>query len=516
VYTLGDIPRKGAILYPDKIATVFEGIRITYRELDSRVNRFANALLDLGCKKGDRLTILAENTYKYLEVYFAAAKVGMSVTPLNFRLSDKEVIQIVNDSEAIIFIVGDGYEERSYRLKNDLTNIKHWITLDTQKDDYFFYEEIIQDASDLDPMVEVDENEMVILMYTGGTTGFPKGVMLSHRNILTSALGWIICCCFTRYDTTCFVLPFFHISLWPALCLLMVGGGVVISRRPDVEKILLLMQNERCTHINLVPTLLGWILNFPDLDKFTLSNLRLISYAGSPMAPDVLKRCIQKFGNIFAQGYGLTETAPLVTFLFPEDHVLEGPKAKLLFSAGKPNPMTEVCVVDENDKPVKCGKVGEIVVRGKNVMMGYWKQPELTREILKGGWLHTGDVGTVDEDGYIYLIDRKADMIVTGGENVYPKETEDVLYEHPNVQECVVVSAPDDKWGERVQAVVVLKKGQIATEEELINHCKSKLAGYKCPKKIEFWDQLPKTPIGKILRKEVKKHFWQCRERIVA
>ena len=518
MYVLGDVIRKGATVFPEKVAMVFEGRQRTYREMDYRVNRFANALNKLGCKKGDRLAILSENNDKYVEIYFAAAKLGMSVVPLNFRLSDRELIHIVNDSEAIIYIAGEGFEERSFRIKSELKNIKHWIILEDKfkTSETFIFEELIESSDSDDPLVDVDENEMVILMYTGGTTGVPKGVMLSHRNILTSALGWIICCSFTRHDTTCFILPLFHIALWPVICLLMVGGRVVICRRPEIEKILQLIENEKCTHINLVPTLLGWILEHPTLNKFDLSSLRLITYAGSPIAPEVLKKAIKKFGNIFAQGYGLTEAAPLVTFLFPEDHILEGEKAKRLVSAGRPNPMTEVKVVDENDKAVKPGEVGEIVARGKNIMEGYWKQPELTKETLKGGWLHTGDVGKFDEDGYIYLLDRKADMIVTGGENVYPKETEDILYEHPSVQECVVVSAPDEKWGERVQAVVVLKKGHIATEEELINYCKSKLAGYKCPKKIEFWESLPKTPVGKILRREVKKHFWQGKERTIS
>lgn len=515
MYTVGDVPRKGSRVFPDKVAMVFEGNRITYREMNDRVNRLANALIGLGFKKGDRLTILAENTFKYMEVYFAAAKAGGSVTPLNFRLSDAELTHIINDSEATLYLAGDGYEERSLGLKLDLKGIKNWISLDKKINGYLFYENLIKDASDTDPVVEVDENDMAILMYTGGTTGLPKGVMLSHRNLLTSAYGLIIIHSFTFNDSTCFVLPLFHVSFWPVLCLLMVGGKAVIVRRPDLGEILRLMQDEKCTHAVLVPTLLMWLLSYPQLNEFNLSSLRLVTYAGSPMPIDGLKKCIQKFGNIFAQGYGLTEAAPLVSFLSKEDHFLEGPRAKLLASAGKEGPVVEAQVLDENDLPVKPGEIGEIVVRGKNIMMGYWKNPELTAATLRGGWLHTGDMGTIDEDGYIYLVDRKADMIVTGGENVYPKEVEDILYEHPAVMECAVVSAPDDRWGERVQAVIVLKAGEKVTEEELIKHCKSKLAGYKCPKRVEFWNELPKTPIGKILRKDVKKHFWKDKDRTI-
>lgn len=512
MYTLGDIPRKGLALYRERIAIVFEGKSITYEEMENRVNRLANALIGLGLKKGDHLIILAENSFKYMEVYFAAAKAGIVVTPLNFRLSDEELIYIINDCEATLFFVGEGYEERALRLKKDLKRVIHWISMDKELSGYLFYEKFIKNVSDVYPMVDVDENDLAILMYTGGTTGLPKGVMLSHRNIMTAMYGLIIGHSFTFKDITCFVLPLFHISLWPVLCLLMVGGKVVILRRPDIGEILRAVQEEKCTHIVLVPTLLAWLVDDPRSNEFDLSSLRLITYAGSPMPIEVLKKCIKKFGYIFTQGYGLTEAAPIVSILFKEDHVLEGPKAKLLTSAGKAGLPVEVRVVDENDIPLKPSEIGEIVVRGKNVMIGYWKNPELTNKTLRGGWLHTGDMGMIDEDGYIYLLDRKADMIITGGENVYPQEVENILYTHPAIKECAVVSAPDDRWGERVQAVVVLKEGLKVTEEELIKYCKGKLAGYKCPKKIEFWNELPKTSIGKILRKEVKRHFWKDRQ----
>jgi long-chain acyl-CoA synthetase len=515
MYVLGDVPKKGATLFPEKTALVFEGRQISYRQMDERVNRFANALMALGFKKGTRLAILSENTHKYMEVYFAAAKAGMSVTPLNFRLSDSELVHIVNNSEASLYLAGAGYEKRSQALNDGLKNIKTWIALDAPSKGYLHYEDLIKDASAVEPRVTVDEDDLMILMYTGGTTGLPKGVMLSHRNILTAMYGLIIAYSLTRHDIECFILPLFHISLWPVLSVLMVGGSVAIVRRPDLQNMLKVIQEEKCTHIVLVPTLLIWILDLPNLDEFDLSSLRAITYAGSPMPPEVLKRCMEKFGNIFGQGYGLTEAAPIATALFPEDHAFEGPRAGLLKSVGKEGATVEVRVVDENDRPVKPGQVGEITARGKNIMQGYWKNPQLTAKTLRGGWLHTGDLGTIDDEGYIYLVDRKADMIVTGGENVYPKETEEILYEHPAVKECAVVSAPDKKWGERVQAVVVLNTDQAISEVELINHCKEKLASYKCPKQIEFWDELPKTPIGKIIRKDIKQRFWDGQEKLI-
>jgi acyl-CoA synthetase (AMP-forming)/AMP-acid ligase II len=514
MYILGDIPRKSARHFPDREAIVFEATRLTYKALNQRINRLANALSRMGFKKGGRVTVLAENTHKYLEIYFAVAKLGMSVTPLNFRLSDDELIHVVNDSEASCFFAGDGYLERVQNMTQSLEAIHTWISIDNPFQGFVDYEKMLADAPDSEPNVEVDENDFSVLMYTGGTTGLPKGVMMSHRNLMTAVLSATLAMRFTKEDVTCFVLPLFHVSFWPALSALMVGGKVVINRKPDLNGILKLIQDEKCTHINAVPTLYGWLLQFANVDAYDLSSLRSITYAGSPMPIELLKQCIRKFGNILSQAYGMTEALG-VTQLPEWDHFLEGDKSKLLASAGKPVLCAEIDVLDEDDNPVKTGEIGEIVVRGKHVMMGYWKNPEMTRQALRGGWYHSGDMGYMDQDGYLYLVDRKADMIVTGGENVYPKEVEDVLYEHPAVSMSVVVSAPDDKWGERVQAVVVRKPGQSVTENEIIDFCRKKLGGYKCPKTVEFWESIPTSPIGKVLRRDVKKKFWEGHARSI-
>jgi acyl-CoA synthetase (AMP-forming)/AMP-acid ligase II len=516
MYTLGDIPRKGSLIFPGNEAVVFEKFRFTYRELNDRTNRLANALADMGYGKGDGITILADNCYQYLEVYFAASKLGMYLAPVNIRLADQETTYVVNDSKTSIYFVGEGYEERTERIRKDLENIKTWISLHTRLEGFHNYESLLANAANTEPNIDIDENEMAIISYTGGTTGLPKGVMLSHRNIMTAVLFSTMVMGLTPDDTECYVLPLFHTSSWAAFCVMMVGGKAVINRKLDLGEILRLIQDEKCTHINLVPTIYGWILQYPDLKKYDLSSLRFMTYAGSPFPPEVLKQCIGKFGNIFGQGYGATETSGgAITFLMPDDHILEGPRSRLLSSAGKPSMVAEVKIVDENGNEVKRKEVGEIIAKGKHVMMGYWNMPDLTKDALKDGWYHTGDMAYMDEEGFIFIVDRKADMIISGGENVYPKETEDVLYEHPAVMECAVVSAPDEKWGERVQAVVVLKAGMTATEKEIIEHCKGKLAGYKCPKTVEFWDSIPKTPIGKILRKDVKKHFWKGHDRMI-
>jgi acyl-CoA synthetase (AMP-forming)/AMP-acid ligase II len=296
-----------------------------------------------------------------------------------------------------------------------------------------------------------------------------------------------------------------------------VGGKVCIVRKPNLDTIFKLIEDERCTHMNLVPTIYGWMVDYPNVEKYDLSSLKLLTYAGSPFPVEILKRCMIKFGNRFAQGYGATETsgAP-ISMLAMEDHFLDGNKSKYLSSAGKPSLCSQVKIVDEDDNTLGPGENGEICAKGKHIMMGYWKNPTLTAEVLKGGWYHTGDMGFMDENGYIFMTDRKADMIISGGENVYPKEVEEVIYTHPAVRECTVVSSPSEGWGEIVHAVVVLKPGAQATEQEIIDHCRKTLAGYKCPKAVSFWDDLPKTIVGKIMKKEIKQKFWEGKDRMIS
>jgi long-chain acyl-CoA synthetase len=520
MYTLGDISRNGMINFPDRTAVVFEGKRWTYREHNGRVNRFANTLVGLDCKKGSRITILADNCAKYLEAYFGAAKIGMSVTPLNTRLSDDELVYVINDSEAKLLIVGDGYEDRVQKIMHRLVGITQWISFDNPAEGFLDYEKLLKAASDAEPdpdIYDVQEDDLVVLMYTGGTTGLPKGVMLSHRNVMTAGITSAIGMGFTMDDSTCYVLPIFHVSWWPILAVMLVFGKVCINRRPNLDSIFQLIQDEKCTHMNLVPTIYGWMVDYPGVTKYDLSSLRILTYAGSPFPTEVLKKCIVKFGNIYAQGYGATETsgAP-ITWLHWDDHHIEGSLSKHLASAGKPSFCSRVRIVDEHEDPVNPGAIGEICVKGRHIMLGYWKNPNLTSEALRNGWYHTGDMGYMDEDGFVFLTDRKADMIISGGENVYPKEVEDVIYSHPAVKECAVVSSPSEKWGEIVQAVVVLKPRQTATEEEIIRHCKKTLTGYKCPKAVAFWNDLPKTVVGKIVKKEIKQRFWEGKDRLIS
>jgi acyl-CoA synthetase (AMP-forming)/AMP-acid ligase II len=341
--------------------------------------------------------------------------------------------------------------------------------------------------------------------------------MLTHRGVMLSGIAAALQFGLTREDSTCFVLPIFHVSWWPILMMLLVGGKVCINRKPRLDTIFKLIEEEQCTHMNLVPTIYGWMVEDPGLEKYDLSSLRMLSYAGSPFPQEVLKKCIKRLGNKFFQGYGATETSgAAISVLGAEDHFLEGERAKYLSSAGKASICSRVRIVNERDHTLGPGEVGEICAKGEHIMKGYWKNPGLTAEVLRGGWYHTGDLGFMDEDGYIYMVDRKADMIISGGENVYPKEVEDVIYSHPAVKECSVVSSPRQGWGEIVHAVVVLTPGSTATEQEIIDHCKKTLAGYKCPKAVSFWEDLPKTIVGKIMKKEIKQKFWKGKDRMIS
>jgi len=514
---LGDIPMKNAARFPDDECVVFEGTRLTWKAFNDRINRLANGLQAKGYRPGEHVAVLLENCHQYLEIYYALAKLGLVTVPLNYRLSDQELIYIINHSEATALMAGGPYLDTARRLKPNLGKIREFISVEQPAEGMTFYEDVLKGGALIEPDWErLDENDMVILMYTGGTTGTPKGVMLSHRNLM-AAFGGITMAGAAggpvRGFRTLFILPLFHIANWQAFCFQLQGGSVVINRRPDVNEIIRLILEEKPVNMNLVPAIYQFMLQMPGIEKMDFSHIRSLSFAGAPMPIEVWKKCIQVFGNKFGQGYGLTEAAPTVSTMGPDDYDLDGPLSYRLKSVGREALNVRVKIRREDETVCAPGEIGEITVFGKNVMLGYWKDPEQTRKAVRNGWLYTGDVGYLDEEGYIYLVDRKHDMIISGGENVYPNEVENVLYQHPAVLEAAVIGVPDEKWGEAVKAVVSLKLGQTATEAEIIAFVRKQIAGYKTPKSVEFMTELPKTTVGKISRRVVREKYWAGKDR---
>lgn len=509
--------RKAVAISPEKDAVICGNTRFNYRELGERVNRLSNALSSLGIRRGDRVAILALNCHRYLELYYALPQLGAAVVPINFRLPPSEVKYIIDHSEAVAVCVDSALAPVIEAIRNDLASVKHYISISDQSlEGYLHYETLLAGASpDFDPP-EVSEDDLLGLFYTSGTTSEPKGVMLTHKNMISNnAHGEPYA---KRVPTDIFLhtAPMFHLA----------DGAAVFSNtatsttqaflpRFDPQAVLEITARERVTKMVLVPTMINFLLQQPNIDSFDLSSLRHITYGASPIAPDLLRRAMKTFGCDFGQGYGLTEASPLLTVLTIEDHRITDAKSeRRLASCGKPVEGVDVRVVDFDGNDIKPGEVGEIIARGPNIMLGYWKRPEETAAAIRDGWLHTGDLATVDEDGYIYLVDRKKDMIVTGGENVFSTEVEAVLYAHPSIKEAAVIPIPHPDWGEAVHACIVLRDGESLSEDDLAEFCREQLASYKIPRSIEFLDgELPKGGTGKILKKQLRERYWQGRER---
>jgi len=509
---LGDIPMLNSWRFPDKEAVVFEETRFRWPEFNRRINRLANGLASMGFGKGDHIAVLAENCHQYMEIYYALAKSGMVAVPLNYRLSQRELTHIINHSEAVGMFVGADYLELAGKMRPELREIREYISVEGDVEGMTPYEEVLGMGTEDEPDWEkLDENDMIILMYTGGTTGLPKGVMISHRNLLSALMGIAISQHVMMLPgiRTLFALPFFHIANWQPFFFHMMGGCVVINRGAKAESVVKQIIEEKTVLVNLVPTVYQNMLEVPGIEEMDFSHVVSFSVAGAPMASEVMQRCFEVFGLKLGKGYGLTEAASAVSSLNVRDYALEGdPKlVKRSESVGRETINARVKIRREDGSECGTEEIGEITVYGKNVMLGYWKNEEQTRKALRDGWLWTGDIGYKDEDGFIFLVDRKGDMIISGGENVYPTEVEEVLYQHPAIQEASVFGVPHEKWGEVVHAAVVLQPDQEASEEEIIAFCRERLGGYKTPRVIYFWDDLPKSTVGKVLRRKLIERY---------
>ncbi|MFP4573317.1 MAG: acyl-CoA synthetase [Desulfobacterales bacterium] len=511
--------RRCANLFADRIAVIDGDRRFTFREFNERVNRLANGLLSMGLKKGDRVALLSINRHQLMEGTFACYKSGLVQVPLNARLAIGEIVHMLNNSESSCIIMGREFIEKIEAHSSEIPGLKHYVAMSDGPESMLDYENILQNSSPQEPDVEVEMKDLASLNYTSGTSGTLKAAMLTQRNRLSLSKKSLLSPDndITKDTVMCHVGPITHASGGMILPVMVRGGCNVLLPGFDIPLLLQTIEKERVTHFFAVPTMLKMLMDYPDLGKYDLSSLKSIRYGAAPMSSDQIAKAIEIFGPILSQGYGQTETSSGITHLSKEDHIVgdDPVKIKRLSSAGLPLFECDVRVVNEKGEEVEPGEVGEIIEQGDDTMAGYWKAPELTAETLINGWVYTRDMGTVDEAGYIYIVDRKSDMIISGGFNIYPSEVENTLCQHPEVSEAAVVPVPDDHWGEAVKAVVVLKEDSKVSGQELIEHCKQRLASYKKPKSVDFVSELPKNPYGKVVRRKIKEQYWKDRERFV-
>jgi long-chain acyl-CoA synthetase len=509
--TFADVIYRNALLYPDNEAFVYGRKRVTFSQFNVRVNRLIHALHDMGVKKGDVIGILSWNCLEYADIYGAAMKGGFIASPFNPRLKANELDYIINYSGANTLFVGAELLEMVNSLRLRLPGVENYISLEGTDPGMVDYDDLLASHRRQEPVVNIDEDDLLCIIYTSGTTGIPRGALYTQRRFVDDSRTLSIDMYLQPGDRRIQITPLFHIagnshfrsSLYTAGC-------NILLKTFDPAATLKIIQEERATHIDFVPTHLAAILNLPDLDKYDISSVKFLWYGGSPMPLEVVKKGIKVFGPVLAQGYGQSESGPAIAHLSREDHdVLDRPEAeqKKLTSAGRPDIGVQVRIVDDEGKDVAPGEVGEIIVRSQHIMVEYWRKPEDTQATVRDGWLYTGDMGYCDEQGYIYIADRKKDMIISGGENIYPREVEEVLQRHPAVLEATVIGIPDPYWVEKVHAVVVAKKEARTTVEEIIAFCKLHLAGYKTPKSVDFVDALPRNPTGKILRRELREQY---------
>src|SRR5437867_5264399 len=493
IYSLG----RAARYFPERMALVSNARRSTFRELDARVRRIAAALTKQGFKAGDRLAILLPNEPDYIELVYACAWLGVVAVPLNTRLSAVEIDRVLTDANPRGLI-------RHSSLPVPTVQVSWQVVLD---------QDPLDPQSDSIPDPIYDPDAILALIYTSGTTGRPKGVEMRHSNILKNVYHTNFWFPLEEGAVHLHAAPIFHIADFPFMFATPAFGATQVTIPKFNPQIFCeTVARERITHTVLVPTMINMLTQFPDLKKYDLTSLKHLGYGGSPMAPELVHRTRQVLQNVkLVQVYGLSETG-FLTGLQDQEHTEDK-----LMSCGRPCLGIEVRVVDESGKEVETGQTGELVARGGNVMRGYWNDPQETANAFRDGFFRTGDIGYQNADGYFYILDRLKDMIVTGGENVYSGEVEAVIYTHPAVREVAVFGIPDPKWGEIVNAVVVLKPEKKLTAEELIAYCRRSLASYKIPRRVEFSDtELPKSGSGKILKRVLRDRFWIHQERAVS
>jgi acyl-CoA synthetase (AMP-forming)/AMP-acid ligase II len=504
---------------PDRPAFIWGDEITSYAQANERTNALAHGLGNLGLETGGRVGVFMSNCPQLIESFFAVWKAGGCVVPLNARFLGEEVEYHLGDPQATAVIFGDEFREMMARIRDRLPTVRHFICTGQPLEGQIGYEELVATHLGLkEPLVEIADDELAWLFYTSGTTGKPKGAMLTHGNLNFMAVSWVADLMHLEPDDVgLHAAPLTHGAGFHAIVLALKAASQVIMKphRFDAETFCSTVARHRITNTWLVPTQIKMLLNYPDLERWDLSSLKWVVYGGAPMYVEDLKEAIRRMGSIFVQLYGQGETPMTGTYLRTQEHITRGREAQRLASCGRVRSGIELCILGQENHELPRGESGEICVRGPSVMKGYWQRPEATADVLRGGWLHTGDVGYMDEYGYVYILDRTKDMIISGGSNVFPREVEEVLLQHPAISEVCVIGVPDELWGEAVKAVVVLKPGPRATAEEIIAFAASRIADYKKPKSVEFVLEIPKNAYGKVLKRELRGHYWEGQQRAV-
>ncbi len=504
---------------PLAIATECGGRKQTWAEFAGRVTRLAGALRELGVATDDRVAMMALNSDRYLEYYYAVWWAGAVVNPVNIRWTPAEVAYSLDDCETAVLIVDDAFAPAVAELRRRCKALRTVIHCGSGEapEGSLSLETLIAGAQPIDDAMRSGD-DLAGIFYTGGTTGFPKGVMLTHTNLASNALSNVAEQIVHANGVTLFAAPMFHLANGASMLASMTFGNLttfVPAFNP--VGVLQAIQAQRVSQALLVPTMIQMLVDHPERPNYDTSSLRSVLYGASPISEGVMRRALAAFPNAnFNQAYGMTELSPCATILPAWYHTAEGQKAGKMRSGGRATFTAEVRIVDVNDQEVPRHTVGEVCVRGPGVMKGYWNQPEMTRTALRGGWMHTGDAAYMDEDGFVFVVDRVKDMIVTGGENVYSAEVENAVAQHPAVAACAVIGIPSEQWGEAVHAAIVLKPGQSAGADDIMAHCRALIANYKCPRSVAFVEALPLSGAGKVLKTKLREPFWQGLGRHVA
>jgi acyl-CoA synthetase (AMP-forming)/AMP-acid ligase II len=516
--TCGDLIKRGRALYGNQLALSFEGRTFTFAEQAARMFRLANALLGQGLRKGERVAILARNRSEYIEIFGACEVAGFIAINLNSRLSEMELAAICQDSQPNILIFATELAVSAQAIAGQVQSIRIRIGIDGGTADVLSYEQLVSEASAEAPATHPAPSDIAYLMYTSGTTGGSKGVMISHAAMVEGTRMLSHECGVTSLDKALIVMPLFHLGgKIEQMNFSMMGAAVVLKTAFDPDDILQTIETEKVTAAHFAPLMIQRMLDVLETKTYDVSTLRVVHYASAPMPVPLLRRALDRMGPIFAQVYGMTECL-CGTILKPHHHLLDGSDddKKRLGSAGQPMMGNEVKIIRDDGTKCEPGEIGEILFRSPTVMSGYWNKNVLTADVVRDGWMHTQDVGFVDAGNFIYVVDRKKDMIISGGENIYSWEVEEALRAHPDVADVAVIAVPDKVWGESVKACVQMRSGRSATESELIEHTRTRIASYKKPRSIDFVESLPRLFNGKIDKKALRLPYWQGRDRQVS